>query len=128
MTSKIRGIGVDTEVNQRIGALIEKSGERFLKKVFTDNEINYCKGKKDHYGSFTARFAAKEAVFKALGTGLRDGLKWKDVEVLNDPLGKPYLCFYDKVKEKTGDDYVHLSLTHTKSQATAFVIIERRKQ
>ena len=126
MKNKIRGIGIDTEENQRIGALIEKSGKRFLEKVFTDNEINYCGGKKDHYGSFTARFSAKEALFKALGTGLRDGLKWKDVEVLNDSLGKPYFCFYDKVKEKIVDDYVHLSLTHTKSQATAFVIIERR--
>ena len=126
MTSEIRGIGIDTEENGRIGALIEKSGERFLKKVFTDKEIAYCIGKKDNYGSFTARFAAKEALFKALGSGLRDGLKWKDVETLNDKLGRPYVNLYDKTAERVGDDLVHISLTHTKKQATAFIIIERR--
>ncbi len=126
MTTKIRGIGIDTEENSRIGALIEKNGDRFLKKVFTDKEIAYCSGKKDNYGSFTARFAAKEALFKALGSGLRNGLKWKDVETLNDPLGKPYICLYDKTAENVNDDIVHISLTHTKSLATAFIIIERR--
>ncbi len=126
METKIRGIGIDTEENGRIAALIEKSGERFLEKVFTDKEITYCLQKKDNYGSFTARFAAKEALFKAIGSGLRDGLKWKDVETLNDALGKPFVNLYDKAHRIVNNDIVHISLTHTKSQATAFVIIERR--
>jgi holo-[acyl-carrier protein] synthase len=126
MTAEIRGIGIDTEENERIAALIEKSGERFLEKVFTHGEIGYCSVKNDNYGSFTARFCAKEALFKALGSGLRDGLKWKDVETLNDELGKPYIRLYGKAAERIGDDRVHVSLTHTRNQAAAFVIIERR--
>lgn len=119
----ITGIGVDIEKNNRILGLIEKWGDSFLLRVFTPAEIAYCKDKKDSGGSYTARFAAKEAVFKAMGTGLRDGYKWTDIEVQNDEKGKPVLVFYDKVKQTLTAKSVFISLSHTKEESIAFVII-----
>lgn len=123
--SNIRGIGIDLEENKRIGDLIQKRGNLFLKRVFTEAEINYCREKKDNFASFTARFAAKEALLKALGTGLRDGFRWRDIELLNNDKGKPYFNFYGKVKQVNNDAKVHVSVSHTSTQAMAFVIIER---
>ena len=122
----ITGIGVDIEKNKRILELIEKWGDSFLERVFTPAEITYCKDKKDSGGSYTARFAAKEAVFKAMGTGLRDGYKWTDIEVQNDKKGKPFLIFFDKVKQILTDKTVFISLSHTKDESIAFVIITDR--
>ncbi len=119
----IIGIGVDIEKNTRILGLIEKWGDPFLQRVFTPVEIDYCKDKKDSGGSYTARFAAKEAVFKAIGTGLRDGYKWTDIEVQNDEKGKPFLVFFDKTKQTLADKTVFISLSHTKEESIAFVVI-----
>ena len=121
----IRGIGIDLEENKRIGGLINKWGESFIKRVFTDAEIAYCKDKKNHFASFTARFAAKEALLKALGTGLRNGLQWKDIELINDEYGKPYFNFFGKVKDTVGNDHVFVSISHTVSHSTAVVVIEK---
>lgn len=120
----ILGVGVDVEENKRLGKLIEKYGQSFLDKVFTKAEIEYCGHKKDGYGSFTARYAAKEAALKAIGTGLRDGYRWRDIELLNDALGKPYFNFYGKMKETIAQNIVNVSVSHTRTQATAFVVIE----
>ena len=102
----IIGIGTDIIEVERVEKAISK--EAFKKKIFTEREIAYCESQKKGE-SFAARFAAKEAFFKALGTGWRDGMGIKEVEILNDSLGK----------------HIHLSMSHIKSQALAFVILER---
>ena len=120
----VTSIGVDICDIQRIGELEKNQGKRFLQKVFTPQEIEYCAPKVSKHASYAARFAAKEALLKALGTGLRDGFLWKDIEVKNDDLGKPFFKFYGKTAEVISDRRVHLSISHTERDAIAFVIIE----
>lgn len=121
----IIGIGTDIIEVERVAKAITK--EAFKKKIFTETEIAYCESqKKDE--SFAARFAAKEAFFKALGTGWRDGMGITEVEIRNDKLGKPEIHLTGKAKEvfeQKGGTHIHLSLSHIKSQALAFVILER---
>jgi holo-[acyl-carrier protein] synthase len=124
----IVGTGIDITEVPRIAASIARYGDRFLKRVFTAREIAYCSSKK--YGSaesFAARFAAKEAAMKAIGTGLRRGVTWHDVEVGREPGGRPTIIFSGKAAEfaaKLGMRRVALSLTHTKQEAMAQVILE----
>ena len=120
------GIGTDLCDVERIAGIIENQGDRFLNKVFTESEIAYCRPKYSSQECFAARFAAKEAFMKALGSGLRDGLNWKDMEVINDELGKPELKMYRKCAEQVRDKKVFLSLSHTSGMALAFVLIEDR--
>jgi len=120
----IVSIGVDISEIQRIKKLIEQHNDRFLSKIYTAAEIAYCNKKVDKYPSFAARFAAKEAVLKALGKGLRDGLNWKDIEVRNDAVGKPYLKLSGKSSDLIGNRKALLSLSHTKDNAIAFVVIQ----
>ncbi len=119
------GIGVDICEIERFKKLVEKYDNRFLDKIFTDKEKEYCRGKVNKGApSYSVRFAAKEALFKALGTGLRDGLTWKDIEVENDNLGKPFFNFFGKTKKLIGERKVNLSLSHSIDSSIAFVIIE----
>ena len=117
-------IGVDICDVSRIRKLEENHHERFLKKVYTTTEIAYCLNKVSKHTSLAARFAAKEAFLKALGTGLRTGLQWKEIEVDNDDLGKPYFRFYGETASLMANRSVLLSLSHTAENAIAFVIIE----
>jgi holo-[acyl-carrier protein] synthase len=117
-------IGVDICDVKRIKNLEEKHHLKFLEKVFTPTEIQYCFKKVTKHTSLAARFAAKEAFLKALGTGLRSGLQWKEIEVENDDLGKPHLKLYGETAAIIGGRNVHLSLSHTDENAIAFVIIE----
>lgn len=126
--------GVDIVEIDRIRHSIEKLGESFLNRVFTESEIEYCEGKKVvKYMSFAARFAAKEAVSKALGTGISGGVGLKDIEVLNDERGKPFILLHEgaklKYKEIQGKD-VALSLSHCENYAvaSAFIQTKERKQ
>ena len=125
----IYGIGIDLVENGRIEKIIGKWGSKFLQRVFSDEEIQYC-GKhvqsSIHYG---ARFAAKESFLKALGIGLGRGVKFKDIEVMHDKNGKPDLVLWGGAKaqtEKKKITKIHLSLTHTKKYATAVVILEKK--
>jgi holo-[acyl-carrier protein] synthase len=125
----VYGIGIDLVENGRIEKIIEKWGSKFLQRVFSDEEIQYC-GKhvqsSIHYG---ARFAAKESFLKALGIGLGRGVKFKDIEVMHDKNGKPDLVLWGGAKaqtEKKKITKIHLSLTHTKKYATAVVILEKK--
>ena len=117
-------IGVDICDVKRIRKLTEKHHLKFLEKVYTPGEIQYCLNKVSKYTSLAARFAAKEAFLKALGTGLRSGLQWKEIEVENDNLGKPHLKLHGQTAKTIGDRHIHLSLSHTDENAVAFVIIE----
>lgn len=116
--------GVDICDVSRIRNIEEKHNMRFLQKVFTPLEIDYCQKKVTRHTSLAARFAAKEALLKALGTGLRSGLQWKEIEIENDNLGKPHFNFYGQIARTIADRKVLLSLSHTDENAIAFVIIE----
>jgi holo-[acyl-carrier protein] synthase len=123
----IVGTGVDISEVVRIQAAVDRFGDRFLKRVFTPEEIRYCLSKANAAERLAARFAAKEAGMKAIGTGLRLGVTWQDVEVVRMPGGRPSLQFHRKAAEfaaRLGCTSAHLSLTHTKDQAMAFVILE----
>lgn len=123
----IVGTGVDVVEVARIRAAIERFGDRFLARVFTPEEVRYCASKANSAERLAARFAAKEAGMKAVGTGLRHGVTWHDLEVVRQPGGRPELRLTGKTAEfaaRLGSTRVHLSLSHTAEQAIAFVILE----
>lgn len=122
----IKGIGVDIIEIERIKEAVEKYGDGFLGKVFTEKEINYCSRRRVlRYPELAVRFAAKEAYAKAIGTGIagfgrnNHGMKWKDIEVVNNSHGKPLLSIKEKLSEKA-----HLSLSHSRDYAVASVYVE----
>ncbi len=124
----IFGIGIDLVKNKRIENALRRWGERFQQKAFTAEEIQYCLRKKDPSPSFAARFAAKEAFVKALGTGLRRGVHLRNVGVQRGPLGKPILKLSGRASElcaKEGICSVFLSLTHDEDYSSAVVVLEK---
>ena len=124
----IVGIGVDIVEPERIGGMIERHAGRFLERTFTADEIAYCRGRKRAVEHFAARWAAKEAVAKALGTGLARRIGWKDIEVVKDPSGAVGVRLYRKAKtlaDKLGVTRIHLSLSHTEKAAVAVVVAEK---
>jgi holo-[acyl-carrier protein] synthase len=123
----IVGTGVDIAEVGRIRAAVERHGDRFLKRVFTPAEVSYCLSKANAAERLAARFAAKEAGMKAIGTGLSHGVTWQSVEVVRFPGQRPALAFSGKAAEiaaKMGCKRTHLSLSHTADQAIAHVILE----
>jgi len=123
----ILGTGIDLAEVPRIRRTIERFGRRFLERVYTAREIAYVERKANRHERYAARFAAKEAGMKAIGTGWRAGVRWKDFEVANLPSGRPTLQFHGKAQEyarKLGVKSVSLSLTHTAEYGQAFVILE----
>ncbi len=111
----------------RIEQSIARFGDRFLQRVFTPREIVYCQRKKNAAESFAARFAAKEAGAKALGTGISHGISWLELEVLREPTGKPMLHLSGRAAEwasRLGVTRSSLSLTHSRDMALAVVILE----
>lgn len=124
----IVGTGVDLCEVDRIKNAIARHGRRFVERVFTEREIAYSERKKNLYERYAARFAAKEAGMKALGTGWRGGVAWRDFEVTNLPSGRPTMSFHGKAAEyaaKLGVQNISLSMTHTQVQAMAMVILEK---
>ncbi|MBI5755682.1 MAG: holo-ACP synthase [Nitrospirae bacterium] len=124
----IIGTGIDIVAIKRIRDAEAKWGRRFLDRVFTEGEIKYAFIHKSPYIYLAARFAAKEAMMKALGTGLINGLKWKDVEVINKESGRPEVVLHGKVKDiatHTGVTNIHLSISHDGEYAIAHVLLER---
>ena len=123
----IIGTGTDLTEVARVAQVLARFGDRFKRRVFTPREISYCESKINANERFAARFAAKEAAMKAIGTGLRHGVSWQDVEVGREPGGRPTIHFTGKAAEfaaKLGGRRVHLSLTHTAEHAFAVVILE----
>jgi holo-[acyl-carrier protein] synthase len=121
------GTGVDLIEVQRIAHSIERFGERFLRRVYTDHEIAYCNRKRASAESFAARFAAKEAGAKALGTGISRGVTWNEFQVANNPAGRPILELSGRaglLARELGVRTISLSLTHTNSLAMATVVME----
>jgi holo-[acyl-carrier protein] synthase len=122
----VYSIGVDIAEVERLRKMIDRHGDRFLKRVYTAREIEYCRPKVSYAQNFAARFAAKEAVFKAAGTGLRVGMHWREVEVVNDHLGKPSVALYGTTAKLLEGKQVYLSLSHTDQIATAMVVVENK--
>jgi holo-[acyl-carrier protein] synthase len=123
----IVGTGIDIAEVPRIAASIERFGGRFLSRVYTAGEIRYCESKANRAERYAARFAAKEAAMKALGTGWNRGVRWRDIEVTRQPGGRPTILFHGKAAEfaaRLGAVHVSLSLSHTAEQAIAQVILE----
>jgi holo-[acyl-carrier protein] synthase len=123
----IVGIGTDLAEVDRIRAAIERHGRRFIERIYTPVEIAYVERKVNRYERFAARFAAKEAGMKAIGTGWRRGVRWRDFEVANLPSGRPTLRLHGvaaRIAGELGVSNISLSLTHTSVQAMAIVILE----
>ena len=123
----IVGTGIDIAEVPRIGQSIARFGDRFLQRIFTAGEIRYCDSKANRVERYAARFAAKEAAMKALGTGWGHGVRWRDCEVVRLPGGRPTIKFHGKAGEIAaglGVKNAALSLSHTTEQAIAQVILE----
>lgn len=123
--SGIIGIGTDITDVARVKRAYEEYGERFLKRVFTQTEVDYC----ERFGEtkflhYAARFAAKEAFSKAIGTGFRDGFALNSVGICNEPSGKPVVDLHGLMLERWGQYVIHASLSHTADVALAVIVIE----
>jgi holo-[acyl-carrier protein] synthase len=123
----IKGIGVDVVDVKRMKTVLEKQGEYFLNKVFSDMEVTYCRTRKKPYIHFAARFAAKEAVAKAMRTGWSGAFHWRDIEVVNDQSGAPHILLSRDVAEALKQCNIHLSLSHSDNTVVAFVVLESKK-
>ena len=123
----ILGTGIDLAEVPRVRAAIERYGRRFVERIYTPAEIAYVERKANRYERYAARFAAKEAGMKAIGTGWRRGVRWQDFEVLNLPSGRPTLKLHGvaaQLAQRLGVRAISLSLTHTAQQGMAFVVLE----
>jgi len=123
----IVGTGVDITETERIEQALQRHGERLAKRLYTPREIAYCEQFKNRAERFAARFAAKEAAFKALGTGWREGVRWLDVEVTHQPSGKPELVLTGRAEELArtlGVTRTSVSLSHSNHYVIAQVIFE----
>lgn len=123
----IIGIGTDITECLRIANMIERHGELFICRVYTDIEISYCSTRKAATQHYAGRWAAKEAVLKALGTGWRRGISWRDVEVANLPSGAPTIVLHAgarDVADSLGIAQMHISISHARSHAVAYAIAE----
>jgi len=121
----IRGLGTDIVEIVRIGEMIERHGELFLQRVFTESEIAYCQKRAASYQHFAGRWSAKEAVLKALGTGWAKGISWRDIEVVSLHSGQPRVVIHGAVaelSEAAGISGYLLSISHCRSHATAVAI------
>jgi holo-[acyl-carrier protein] synthase len=122
----IIGIGTDIIDVQRIERVIERNGG-FINKVFTPQEIAYCEARAAKAQSYAARFAAKEAMMKALGTGWGEGVNWQDIEVVSEASGKPRILLSGQAlatAKAMGAEHWHLSLSHERTAAIAFVVLD----
>jgi holo-[acyl-carrier protein] synthase len=123
----IIGIGTDIIECLRIGQMIERHGELFISRVYTEHEIQYCQSRKQAIQHFAGRWAAKEAILKALGTGWRKGISWRDVEVCNEPGGRPVVALHGgarDVVEQLGITEMLISISHCRSHATAYALAQ----
>jgi len=123
----IVGLGLDIAEIDRIEAAVTRHGAPFLERVFTTREVAYCEGHRNKFERYAARFAAKEAAMKALGTGWRRGVRWRDIEVARDPSGKPMLHLEGAARQIANDlgvKNISLTITHSGNLALAEVIFE----
>jgi holo-[acyl-carrier protein] synthase len=128
---EILGIGTDITECLRIARMIERHGELFVNRVYTLKEIRYCQSRKQSTQHFTGRWAAKEAVLKALGTGWIRGISWRDVEIRNAPGGQPVVILRDGAKDvaaKLGVQQILVSISHCRSHAVAYAVASGKRR
>lgn len=118
----IQGIGTDIIEVKRIDQAIKRFEKRFLDRIFTAHEQEYCLRHRDSARHYAGRFAAKEAIVKALGTGFRNGISWIDIEISNDSNGKPKASFSNKLKQAYGDPQIMITISHCREYATSFAL------
>lgn len=121
----VLGIGTDIVECLRIAQMIERHGELFINRVYTPQEIRYCQSRKQATQHFAGRWAAKEAVLKALGTGWRRGISWRDIEIRNDSMGRPVVGLRGGARdivEQRGIREMLVSISHCRSHATAYAL------
>ena len=124
----IVGLGTDIIEIVRIGQMIERHGELFLNRVYTDGEIRYCQRRRESYQHFAGRWAAKEAVMKTLGTGWTRGVGWQDVEVCSAKTGQPSIQIHGSARDligRLGIDEILITISHCRAYATATAIAVR---
>lgn len=120
----IFGIGIDIIEIERIKKSIEKFDDLFLNKIFTQTELDYCQSKKNKYQHYAARFAAKEAIAKALATGWSKGFRWKDIDIYNEKSGMPNVRLSGNLETFLGDDKsLKITMSHSEHYVTCFAII-----
>ena len=127
----VLGVGVDLVETKRIENSLERFGERFLQRVFTKAEVAYCKSMKFPARHLAARFAAKEAVSKAFGTGIGHAMGWRDIEVQKKESGEPFVVLSGKAKELAaarGVASVWISLSHTDDYSAATIVLESERE
>jgi holo-[acyl-carrier protein] synthase len=125
---EIVGIGTDIVECLRIGRMLEQHGELFLNRVYTEREVRYCQARKRAVEHFAGRWAAKEAILKCLGSGWRKGLCWTDMEIRNDPSGKPVVLLCGAAKESAQQLRIAdilLTISHCRAYATAYALAVR---
>jgi holo-[acyl-carrier protein] synthase len=123
----IVGTGIDITECLRIAQMIERHGELFITRVYTEAEIEYCSARKAATQHYAGRWAAKEAVLKALGTGWRRGISWRDIEIRNDRQGAPTVHLRAgarDVMERAGIRSLHVTISHCRSYAVSYVVAE----
>ena len=118
------GVGIDLVEVDRVKRAMSRHGDRFRQRVFTDAEAEFCESVSGKYLSYAGRFAAKEAFSKALGTGLRGAIGWREVEVHDNERSRPIITVTGRAGEFLGNRRVHLSITHVAEYAAAVVVIE----
>jgi holo-[acyl-carrier protein] synthase len=124
----IAGVGIDVVELERFEAALRRQGRRFVERIFTAGERDYCESRRDRTARYAARFAAKEAVLKALGTGWTGGIRWTDVEVVRSPGGAVGVKLAGQARaeaKRQGVRTIHLSLTHTSRTAAAVAVAEK---
>ncbi|TVS19794.1 MAG: holo-[acyl-carrier-protein] synthase [Planctomycetaceae bacterium] len=119
------GIGTDIVETSRVAKMIERHGDLFLNRVYTPDEVQYCQARRASTQHYAGRWAAKEAVLKALGTGWSRGIRWRDIEVRNDLAGKPRIVLDGVAADLAGQqgiDTMMISISHCRTHATAYAL------
>jgi holo-[acyl-carrier protein] synthase len=122
---RIIGVGTDITETERIGRMIERHGELFLNRVYTDEEVRYCRDRKQYIQHYAGRWAAKEAVMKTLGTGWAKGVGWRDIEVVSQKSGAPLIAIHGGAKvvaDELGITQILITISHCRAYATATAI------
>jgi len=119
----IKGIGNDIISIERVKGVIDRQGQSFLDRTFSEREQSYCNKHNESTRNYAGRFAAKESVAKALGTGFRDNVNFLDIEIINDEYGKPFVILSEQLKNSLGEITIHVSISHCKEFANAVAII-----
>ena len=126
MSENILGVGIDIVEIERFRNIIERSGYRFLNRCFSPIEINYCNSKANKYQHYAGKFSSKEAVCKALEISWKDGLNWKDIQIINGKNGIPKVNLSGKAEQKSnvlGVKKIFISISHCKKYATAIALL-----